>query len=364
MKGIVYTGGGGGETSVRHTDELSFADALAPDEVRVRIEAAGVCGSDLSVAVGKIAGGFAPMVMGHEGAGVVVEIGDAVTACAVGDHVVLSTLGNCGHCGVCERGEPTECGAPMTAPRMPYLLDGEPAYQFANTSCFADETIVRERQAVPIPRDVPFAAAALIGCGVITGVGAVFNRAKVALGDSVAVFGVGGVGLNVIQGAALSGARQIIAIDTVASKEQLALDFGATDFVHVSGADFDTVEAVRSLAPAGVDHAFEVVGVPALIQTCIEIAANGGNIVQVGVAGMETTATYTMHGIYQNKNILGCRYGGARPRADFPMLAQLYLAGRLKLDELITKTAPFDGLGQAFDDIRSGSVARTVLVPR
>ena len=360
MKGIVSTGGG--EQGVIHTDDLVLSGQLGPREVRVRIEAAGVCGSDLSVATGKI-GWLTPSVMGHEGAGVVVEVGASVTACAVGDHVVLSTLANCGHCGVCETGNPTECGSPHAEPRTPFTLDGQPVYQFAQTSCFTEETIVSENQAVPISKDVPFAAAALIGCGVITGVGAVFNRAHVALGDTVGVIGVGGVGLNVIQGAALSGARQIIAIDTVASKETLARQFGATDFIHVSAPDFDTVAAVHSLAPSGVDHAFEVVGVPALIQTCIDMTASGGNIVQVGVAGMEASVIYTMHGLYQNKNILGCRYGGARPRADFPMLAGLYLAGKLKLDELITNTASFDGLEQAFADIRSGAVARTVMIP-
>jgi len=332
---------------------------IGPKDVKVRIKAAGVCGSDLALATGKFTLPT-PLVMGHEGAGVVTEIGPAVTSCAVGDHVVLSTLNNCGHCAVCGRGHPTLCGNPRAEWRLPFTLRGQALYQFAQTSCFAQETIVREHQAVPIAKQVPWPAAALIGCGVITGAGAVFNRAKVAVGDTVAVIGAGGVGLSAIQAAQLSGASRVVAIDVVPEKEELARKFGATDFIL---SPEDPAQAVLAILPDGVNHAIEAVGSPLLLRACIDMAANGGNIVQLGVADLEAEASYTMYSLYQNKSLLGCRYGAARPRADFPMLAELYLQGKLKLDELVSKVASFDGLFDAFEEVATGKVARTVLTP-
>lgn len=363
MQGIVLhsdakaAGGDYGEIEV--TSDLELTAEVGPRDVKVRIEAAGVCGSDMSLAAGKY---FipTPLVMGHEGAGVVLEVGEAVTSCEVGDHVVLSTLNNCGHCPVCERGNPTLCGNPRAEWRSPFALRGEALSQFAQTSCFAQETIVREHQAVPIPKEVPFQAAALIGCGVITGAGAIFNRAKVAFGDTVAVVGAGGVGLSAIQAAKLSGASRIIALDVVPEKEPLARDFGATDFCL--GAS-DPAAAVREILPNGVDHAVEAVGSPALLRSCIDMVANGGTIVQLGMADLGEDASYNMYSLYQNKSLLGCRYGAARPRADFPMLAELYLQGKLKLDEMISGVANFDGIFEAFEEVKAGRVARTVLVP-
>lgn len=367
MKGIVLhasaksSGTQWGEIEI--TDQLELTEPLGPKDVMVRIEAAGVCGSDVSLATGKFELPT-PLVMGHEGAGVVTRIGEAVTACEVGDHVVLSTLNNCGHCPVCERGQPTLCGNPRSGWRMPFGLDANPVYQFAQTSCFAEETIVREHQAVPIPAEVPFAAAALIGCGVITGAGAIFNRAKVAMGDTVAVVGAGGVGLSAIQAARLSGASRIVAVDVVADKQELAEKFGATDFILAGGgSDSSSADSVRELLPDGVDHAVEAVGSPQLLRECIDMTANGGNIVQLGVADLSTEASYNMYSLYQNKTILGCRYGAARPRADFVMLAELYLQGKLLLDELVSDVAGFDGLFDAFENITAGKVARTVLRP-
>ena len=364
MKGIVLhadaktSGQTWGEIEI--TDEVELAAQLGPRDVKVRLEAAGVCASDLSLATGKFTL-ETPLVMGHEGAGVVVETGSAVTACQVGDHVVLSTLNSCGHCLVCERGEPTLCGNPRVGLRQPFELRGQALFQFAQTSCFTQETIVREHQAVPISKEVPFAAAALIGCGVITGAGAIFNRAKVALGDTVAVIGAGGVGLSAIQAAHLSGASRVIAIDVVPEKETLARQFGATDFVLSPASP---LAAVLDLLPAGVNHAVEAVGSAQLLRECIMMAANGGNIVQLGVAELDTEASYTMYSLYQNKSLLGCRYGAARPRADFPMLAELYLQDKFKLDELVSNVAGLDGLYDAFEEITSGQAARTVLTPQ
>jgi len=363
MKGIVLhsdaksSGSQWGEIEI--TDDVELSAAVGPRDVKVRIEAAGVCGSDVALASGKF-GIPTPLVMGHEGAGIVMEIGDAVTSCQVGDHVVLSTLNSCGHCSVCERGEPTLCGNPRSEWRMPFKLRGEELYQFAQTSCFAQETIVREHQAVTIPKEIPFPAAALIGCGVITGAGAIFNRAKVAFGDTVAVIGAGGVGLSAIQAAQLSGASRIVAIDVVPEKEELAKKFGATDFI-LSPAD--PAQAVLEIIPAGVNHAVEAVGSPQLLRECIDMAANGGNIVQLGMADIDTEASYTMYSLYQNKTLMGCRYGAARPRADFPMLADLYLQGKLNLDDLVSQVVTFESLFDAFEEVVAGKVARTVLQP-
>lgn len=365
MRGIIMRGNDGIDT-LDVVDDIEFATTdLEPRQVRIDIRAAGVCGSDLSCTTGKYYMPV-PLVPGHEAAGVVAEIGSAVTGCEVGDHVVLSTLGNCGLCAQCESGQPTLCSSFGRAMSQPFQHDGEPLFQFAKVSAFVEQTIVHESQAVPIPAEVPFEVAALIGCGVITGAGAVFNRAKVGFGDTIAVIGAGGVGLNVIQAAALSGARQIIAIDRAAEKESLAAEFGATDFVHVDSDDFDSVAAVKALCAGdvdGVDHTFEVVGHPALIPQAIAMTRPGGNIVAVGTPDLNAEVTYSPLALFQNKNLLGIRYGGARPRADFPMLADMYLRGRYKLDELVSATAGFDGIGAAFEAITTGREARTVLIP-
>src|SRR3954453_16634596 len=236
MRGVVYDG-----TDYQLVDDLSVKDPEA-GEVVVRIEAAGLCHSDLSVINGTIP--FpTPVVLGHEGAGVVEAVGSEVTTVKEGDHVVLSTLGNCGACQYCDAGKPTMCRSTFGQRPQPFTWKGEPAYAFANASVFSERTVVKANQAVPIPKDVPLDAASLVGCGVLTGVGAVLQRAKVPAGASVLVIGVGGIGLNVIQGATLAGAGRIIAVDTNARKRDIALQFGATDFV-------ESTDAVRDVAKA------------------------------------------------------------------------------------------------------------------
>src|SRR6478672_8319284 len=223
MKGIVWTG----ELEVR--DDVEVRD-VKPHEVRVRIHAAGLCHSDVSVIDGTIP--FpTPVVLGHEGAGVVEEIGDAVRKVKVGDHVVLTTLGNCGQCDACDRGEPTHCRDTYGKLHAPFTVAGARAFQFANAGVFTEHTVVSETQAVVIDPDVPFAAASLIRCAVVTGVGAVFNRARPKHGESAMVIGPGGIGLNVIQGLVLSDAYPIVAVDTNAAKEAAAREFGATHFI-------------------------------------------------------------------------------------------------------------------------------------
>ena len=361
MQGLILEGTT--EDSIRLSNDVELVGDLAPRQVRMEIHAAGVCGSDLSCVHGKYYMPT-PLIPGHEAAGKVVEIGSAVTYCQVGDHVILSTFGNCGHCPECEDGHPGNCrNGGMGGLTQPYREGDQPLYNFANIGAFVQETIVNENQCIPIPKELPLASASLIGCGVITGTGAVFNRANVQLGDTVVVIGAGGVGLNVIQAAHLVGASQIIAIDRVPEKERLAKDFGATDFIVSDSDEFDAVAAVKEVLPLGAHHSFEVVGHTGLLTDAINMTRAGGNICAVGVPDLTATVTYGFQSLHQNKQLMGIRAGGAKPRKDFPMLADLYLRGKLKLDEMISNTAGLDGIQGAFDAMKTGVEARTVLLP-
>ena len=327
-------------------------------EVRVAIRAAGLCHSDLSVVDGSIPYP-APVVLGHEGAGVVEAVGPEVSSVKEGDRVVLSTLAHCGRCPACETGRASEC---PNAPKMlqPFTVDGKSAYQFANTSTFVEKTVVKEQSAIPIDPRVPFECACLIGCGVMTGVGAVVNRAKVETGASMAVFGVGGIGLNCLQGGVLAGAAKIIAVDVSAQKLEIARRFGATHGIDASKED--PVAAIRDLTGGGADYTFECVGNVDVIRQGLEALGAGGALTIVGVPKMGSAASFVVHALYQNKAILGCRYGTARPRKDFAMLAELFLSGRLRIAELVTRHYSLDEAAGAFDDLRRGALARGVFV--
>jgi S-(hydroxymethyl)glutathione dehydrogenase/alcohol dehydrogenase len=327
-------------------------------EVRVAIRAAGLCHSDLSVVDGSIPYPT-PVVLGHEGAGVVEAVGPGVTAVREGDAVVLSTLAHCGRCPACEVGRPTECrNAPNPKDAQPFTVGGRPAYQFANASAFAERTVVREQSAVPIDARVPFDRAALIGCGIMTGVGAVVNRAQVRTGSTMAVFGLGGIGLSCVQGGVLSGAATIVAVDVVPAKLELARRLGATHTVDAGRED--PVAAIRDLTRGGADYTFEAVGNLAVIRQALEALGPGGALTIVGVPKLGSRLDFVVHALYQNKAILGCRYGTARPRRDFPMLADLYLGGRLRIDELITRRYALEEFGAALADIQEGRLARGV----
>jgi Zn-dependent alcohol dehydrogenase len=352
MRGVLFDDGG-----LEVVDDLELRD-LRPGEVRVGIQAAGVCHSDVSVIDGTIP--FpTPVVLGHEGAGIVTEVGPGVTEVQQGDHVVISTLSNCGACAACESGRPTHCRQSMGKMSAPFRQAERKVLQFANIGAFSDETIVQARQAVPISKDVPWEVASLLGCGVITGVGAVFNRAQVAHGQSVLVIGVGGIGLNVIQGALLADALPIIAVDTNPKKEALARQFGATHFIDASQSNTD--DAVKEICPNGVDIAFECVGHQALIRQAIDLLDWGGTCVILGVPKFGTEASFQVSTLYNDKTIMGCRYGAGRPHKDIPLFVDLYLAGRLKLDDLVTRTYDLADIGQTIDDMHHGELARGVL---
>lgn len=353
MRGIVWTG----ELEVR--DDVAVR-APGPREVAVRVHRAGLCHSDVSVVNGTIP--FpTPVVMGHEGAGVVEEVGPAVSHLAPGDHVVLTTLGNCGRCAACDRGRPTQCRDSMGLRDDRFTLAGARAYQFANAGVFAERTVVHESQAVAIDPEVPLDAACLIGCAVLTGAGAVLNRARVRPGDTVLVIGAGGIGQSVVQAARLAAARRIVVVDANPAKEEVARRFGATDFVDAS-AERDVPAAVRGLGlPDGVDHAFECVGSPALIRQAVDLLDWGGTCVLLGVPPRAAEAAFQVASLYQNKSIMGCRYGTARPQHDIPLLAGLYLAGRLQLDAMVSRVYDLADIGAAIEDLAEGRLNRGVL---
>jgi S-(hydroxymethyl)glutathione dehydrogenase/alcohol dehydrogenase len=354
MRGIVWDG-----KEAKVESGLELRD-LRGGEVRVRIGAAGLCHSDVSVLEGTIM--FPPpVVLGHEGAGEVLAVADDVTNVKVGDHVVLSTLGNCGQCGECDRGKPTFCRQTLGKLSRPFTLGDQKVFQFANLGVFADETVVKATQAIAIPKEIPLTSASLIGCGVLTGVGAVFNRAKVTHGESVVVIGVGGIGLNVIQGARLADALPIIAVDTNPTKESFARQFGATHFICPDGPDFDLVAAVKEICPNGVNHVFECVGSTALIKTSTDLLDWGGNLVMLGVPKMGSEASFVVNTMYNDKTIMGCRYGSARPQYDIPLMVRLYEQGRLMLDELVSATYPLEDFQLALDELHDGKLARGVL---
>ncbi|MCW7942420.1 molecular chaperone GroES [Streptomyces hygroscopicus] len=347
MRGVLYDG-----TQPQVVDDLTVRDP-GPGEVLVAISAAGLCHSDLSVVDGTIP--FpAPVVLGHEGAGVVEAVGAGVTHVRPGDHVSLSTLAGCGACGDCDRGRPTMCRQAIGRPGQPFTRGGRPVYQFASNSAFAERTVVKAVQAVRVPKDVPMPSAALIGCGVLTGVGAVLNRARVAPGDTVLVIGTGGIGLNVLQGARIAGASRIVAVDANPAKETAARRFGATDFLT-------SPAGVKDVLPTGADHAFECVGRVELIRAAVDSLDRHGQAILLGVPPADAEATFQVSSMYLDKSILGCRYGSSRPQRDIALYAQLYREGRLLLDELVTATYPVEDYEKAAADVHAGRVARAVL---
>ncbi|MFF4604290.1 Zn-dependent alcohol dehydrogenase [Streptomyces sp. NPDC001339] len=368
MRGVIFDG-----ERPRVVDDLEVRDP-GPGEVLVGIRAAGLCHSDLSVVDGTIPFPV-PVVLGHEGAGVVEAVGAGVGHVLPGDHVALSTLANCGACADCDRGRPTMCRKSIGMPARPFRRrrDGTELFSFASTSSFAERTVVKAVQAVKIPEEIPLTSAALIGCAVLTGVGAALNRARVDHGESVVVLGAGGIGLNVLQGARIAGASTIVAVDTNPAKEAVARRFGATHFVTASAAMDGgqaanglraVTETVREILPTGADHAFECVGSTRLIRQAIDLLGRHGQAVLLGVPPATAEASFLVSSMYLDKSILGCRYGSSRPQRDIALYARLYGEGQLLLDELVTRTYPVEDFAGAVNDARGGRVARAVLTFR
>ena len=341
-------------------------EAPGPRDVLIRNRASGLCHSDLEVMQGSL-GNALPIVLGHEGAGVVEAVGREVTAVKPGDTVVASWNPHCGSCFYCERDQPVLC-EPFTRNqprglfpdgRSRLSLDGAPLHHFGVVSSHAEFSMVPESGAIPVPAEIPAARACLIGCAVMTGVGAAVRIAQVQPGDSVAVVGCGAVGLNAIQGARMAGAERIVAVDRDAARLDTARRFGATD--TLAAAD-DAIAAVKALTGGrGVDVALECAGAEYALQLALELARPGGQVVILGKVQVNRKVGLRFGSLMGEKRIVRSSYGGARPRRDFPWLAGLYLEGKLMLDELVSLRLPLERINEGFDGMRRGDVVRAVV---
>jgi NDMA-dependent alcohol dehydrogenase len=353
--------------------EVTDVDLAAPGskEVRVSLAASGVCASDWHTMTGAIPSPT-PSVLGHEGAGVVVEVGDQVTSVKPGDHVVLSWVPSCGHCRYCESGRPNLCSvaAPSLlagtlvsgARRLSY--QGQPLYHYSFLSTFAEAVVVDEACCVPVRDDVPLSVAALVGCAVMTGYGAVVNRAQVEPGSTVVVFGAGGVGLSAVMAARLSGAQHIVAVDPVASKRDLATEVGATHVVDPRQADAGSLIANLTKGD-GADVAIESAGRTELVAEAFAATRRGGTIVCVGIPSADATIVLPGPAMVRHEKIVtGSLYGSCRAQTDMPRILDLYAEGRLPLDRLVSRTYELEDINQAFEDMVAGKLARGVVTFR
>lgn len=335
-------------------------------EVLVRTVATGVCHSDLHYVDGSVAySGSTPIVLGHEGAGVIEAVGDEVTTMQPGDHVIACLSGFCGSCAQCLSGHPNRCTNRIikrdAAAPSRLSQGGSPVTAFADIGSYAEQMLCHENSLVKIDTDIPLDHAALMGCGALTGLGAALRTSGLEAGQSVAVFGCGGVGLSIIQGARIGGARQIIALDTFHSKLGMAEAVGATHVVNTS--DQDAVAAVRQLTHGeGVDHAFEAVGLPILVRQAVECLAIGGTATIVGVLPTGSMIEFPWEALRPECRVQTSRMGSNRFRIDIPRYLELYRQGRLKLDEMVTRRRTLGDINDAFRAMKAGEVARSVLL--
>ena len=338
-------------------------DGPGPGEVRVKLAACAICHSDIHYVEGAW-GGKLPILCGHEASGVVEEVGAGVTGVATGDHVVVTLIRSCGHCFYCHQGDPTQCETkfPLDATSPLRRADGERVAQGIRTGAFAEYVMVHESQLVAIPKTMPLESAAILACGVITGLGAVVNTAKVPSGSSVAVIGTGGIGLNSVQGARLCGAETIIAVDLLDSKLETAKKFGATHGFN-AGAN-DAAEAIRELTHGrGVDYVFMTVGSTKAVEQGIGFLRPSGTMVIVGMPAAGAMAEFEPLNMADIAiRIIGSKMGGTRIRVDIPRLVGFYEQGRLKLDELISNRYPIDDINDAIAEVNRGEVLRNVIV--
>lgn len=343
-------------------------DPPGPAEVLVRIVATGICASDAHTRSGRIPSPL-PCVLGHEGAGIVEAVGDQVTHVAAGDHVALSWMPSCGQCRHCLSGRPVLCTAAAPFTLAGTLLDGttrlrhrgETVYHYSFLSTFAEYTVVPAASAIRINPQVPLRVAALVGCAIMTGYGAAVNRAQVRPGSSVLVYGAGGVGLSAVMGARLSGAEKVIVVDPIDAKRIEALDFGAT---HVLLPGDDVVERVRDLTDGfGADYSIDAVGAPAVTGQAFDATVAGGTIVCVGVPAPDARPSFPGPNLVRDeKTVTGSLYGSSRPSIDIPKILDLYQAGLLPLDKMISAAYPLTEINEAFDDMAAGRLTRGVLV--
>jgi len=346
---------------------LEIADIELPEpgpgQVRVRLAAAGVCHSDLSLSDGTMRVPV-PAVLGHEGAGTVVSVGEGVTHVAPGDGVVLNWAPSCGRCHACSLGEVWLCANALNGAADVYarrVSDGSELHPGLNVAAFAEETVVAAGCVLPVPDGVPLTDAALLGCAVLTGYGAVHHSAKVRQGETVAVFGAGGVGLAALQSARIAGASKIVAVDVSPEKESLAREAGATDYVVASE---NTAREIRALTgKQGVDVAVECVGRAVTIRTAWDSTRRGGRTTVVGIGGKDQQITFNALELFHwGRTLAGCVYGNCDPARDLPILAQHVRAGRLDLGALVTERIGLDGIPAAFDNMIAGKGGRALVL--
>jgi S-(hydroxymethyl)glutathione dehydrogenase/alcohol dehydrogenase len=348
---------------VLHIEEVEIAEP-GPHEVLVRTKAAGLCHSDLHFMEGKYPHPT-PAVLGHESAGVVETVGDQVSYLAPGDHVISCLSVYCGNCEACLTGHLSICSNKEQTARgkgePPRLAqDGKPMHQFLHLSSFAEKMLVHEHALVKIRKDVPFDRAALLGCAVVTGLGAVFHTARVEPGTSVAVIGCGGIGLSAIQGAALAGAAQVIAIDVKDSKLELARSMGAT--ATINAGEQDPVKAVKALTGAGVHYAFEAIGAKATAEQAFFMLRPGGCATIIGMIPIGQKVELPGHLFLAERRIQGSMMGSNRFRVDMPRFLDFYLQGRLELDKLVSARISLEEVNEGFEQMKLGEVARSVIV--
>jgi len=338
-------------------------DKPGPREVLIRTSAVGVCHSDYHFITGDYPARL-PMVLGHESAGIVEQVGNQVSYVKPGDHVITCLSVFCGHCEHCLTGNMARCSSPETRRRrdeLPRLSqEGKPVMQFASLSSFAEQMLVHEHALVKIREDMPMDRAAVIGCAVITGVGSIFHTAKVEPGTMVAVIGCGGIGLSCINGANIAGAGRIIAIDTVASKLEMAKEFGATDLINAS--ETDPVKTVLEMTAGGVHYSFEAIGLKVTAEQSFNMLMRGGTATIIGMIPVGVNVELMGSAFLQEKKIQGSSMGSNRFRVDMPRLVDFYLSGKLHLDQMISKRVKLEQINEAFKDMMEGNVARSVIV--
>lgn len=345
-------------------------DSPGPNEVLIKLVASGVCHTDLTVKMLNGNGMAFPIVLGHEGAGIVEEVGEGVTDLQVGDPVVIAYRAPCEQCPACKRGDPRHCYMALRPKqRIRRKRDGALCSQVLRCGTFSTHTVVHAKAAIKMPKEMPLDKACLIACGVITGVGATMNTVNVFPGSRVAVIGCGGVGLSVIQGAKIQNAKQIIAVDVNPVKLQWAKDFGATHLVNAK--EVDPVAEVRKITEdgwdGGVEFAFEATGIPMCTEQAVKMLSYGGTATTIGFPASTDSVNLNLGdmatGVYWNKaGIAVCHCGDALPSHDFPLLAQLYLDGKLNLDNMVTKKIGLDDVEDAFHEMETGNVIRSVIV--
>ncbi|MFZ0667246.1 MAG: Zn-dependent alcohol dehydrogenase [Acidimicrobiales bacterium] len=348
-----------GKEEITYHEDVEVQDP-GPGEVRVRIHAAGVCHSDLSAMNGTLPQP-APAILGHEGAGEIVAVGEGTFGVSVGDHVIIAWTPPCGVCSACLRGEANLCISIFfqIAGSQRFTVGGEPAFGFAGTGTFAEEMVVPVQGVVKIPDDVPYEIGALIGCGVTTGVGAALNTAKVKPGSTVVVFGAGGVGISAIQGSRIAGAAEIVAVDTIPQKLEDAKRFGATHGTAPDGLDALNMQINNG---EGFDYAIECIGIPTTIRASYDAVRRGGTAVIVGAGRSDAMVEFNAFELFfMEKKILGSYYGSADVRSEFLRLIRLWRAGRLDLEGMISRRLDISQAQDAFDALKRGEVIRQIL---